>query len=101
MGIRLEVSVHYLMVKLKKGYLNFVFIMLQNYLVILFLKIREKVKIQKKLAKLKKQKEEKLKKQEQQKVYREKIMFNNSIRKNIQNKEKKKRRSCFLFTKIR
>merc|ERR1712072_910789 len=55
-----------------------------------FFKNQRKSKNSKKLAKLKKQKEEKLKKQEQQKVYREKIMFNNSIRKNIQNKEKKK-----------
>merc|ERR1711881_793930 len=62
-----------------------------------FFKNQRKSKNSKKLARLKQQKEEKLKKQEQQKVYREKIMFNNSIRKNGQNKEKKKEIMLLIY----
>merc|ERR1712134_57554 len=89
-GILLGVNELYLMVRHKKNYINFVSIMRQNYLLILFLKIKEKVKVQKKLARLKKQKEEKLKKQEQQQAYRNQIMINNSIRNNLKKKEKEK-----------
>merc|ERR1739845_255487 len=65
-----------------------------------FFKNQRKSKNSKKLAKLKKQKEEKLKKQEQQKVFREKIVFNNSIRKNIQNKEKKREDHASYLQKL-
>merc|ERR1711881_587107 len=47
-------------------------------------------KNQRKIARLKKQKEEKLKKQEQQQAYRNQIMVNNSIRNHIKKKEKEK-----------
>merc|ERR1712072_1236495 len=67
---------------------------------ILFLKIKEKVKIQKKLARLKKQKEEKLKKQEQQQAYRNQMMVNNSIRNNIKKKEKEKADNAVYLEKL-
>merc|ERR1712025_787896 len=65
-----------------------------------FFKNQRKSKNSKKLARLKKQKEDKQKKQEQQKVYRNQIMVNNSIRKNIKNKEKEKEDKAVYLKKL-
>merc|ERR1712025_1055344 len=66
-----------------------------------FFKNQRKSKNSKKLARLKKQKEDKQKKQEQQKVYRNQIMVNNSIRKNIKNKEKEKEDKAVYLKKLK
>ena len=65
-----------------------------------FFKNQRKSKNSKKLARLKKQKEDKQKKQEQQKVYRNQMMVNNSIRKNIKNKEKEKEDKVAYLKKL-
>merc|ERR1712037_925578 len=59
-----------------------------------FFKNQRKSKNSKKLARLKKQKEDK------QKVYRNQMMVNNSIRKNIKNKEKEKEDKVAYLKKL-
>jgi small subunit ribosomal protein S13 len=65
-----------------------------------FFKNQRKSKNSKKLAKIKKQKEEKVKKQEQQKAYRNQMVFNNSIKQRLKNKEKEKEDNVAYLKKL-